>query len=70
LQNIREAFDSLPPNVIVSANGFAVHDTSPLSTHQETRSSLHAEPNERPSFNSLEDVKDGNPKIFFYANIP
>jgi hypothetical protein len=70
LQNIREALDSLPPNVIASANGFAVDDTSPLGTHPKTLSSLHAKHNERPSFNSLEDTKDGSPKISFHANIP
>jgi hypothetical protein len=70
LQNIREAFDSLPPNVIASANGFAVDNTSPLGTHPKTLSSLHPKHNERPSFNSLEDAKDGSPKISFHANIP
>jgi hypothetical protein len=63
LQKIHEAFDSLPPDVIVSANGFAVHDTSPLSTYPKALPSLDTEQCERHSFKSFKDDKDGSSNV-------
>jgi hypothetical protein len=59
-QNNLEALKFHLPDVIVSENGFALHDTSPQCTYPKTLPFLDVGSDEWPSSNPFKDCKDGS----------